>query len=136
MKALQKRVVSVMGIGMKLVNVIQIMLKCRLLPSQERAKPMWEYAPKDLATVQHLFGMIHNNVWGLLFKPQKEWPVEGEDIGLDAANPLKMVSDTCLNMSLNICIVRFDPNLLMWILQGWLAKAKKISGLVPLPQRP
>jgi hypothetical protein len=100
-----------MGTGAKLVNMIQIMLKRRLLPCQERAKPMWEYEPEDPGTVHHLFGMTHNKVWGLLFKPQKEWPVEGEDIGLNAANPLKKVSGIYLNMSLNIRTVQFDLNL-------------------------
>ena len=53
---------------------------------------MWEYEPEDPASVQHLFGMTHDKIWSQLFKPQKEWPVEGKDIGLDAANPPKEVS--------------------------------------------
>ena len=68
MTVLQKHIVNVMGTSMKLVNVIQIMLKRRLLPCQERAKPMWEYDPEDPATVQHLLGTTHKKVWGLLFK--------------------------------------------------------------------
>jgi hypothetical protein len=69
LKALQKLVVSIMENGAKLVDMIQVMLHRRFLPCQERAKPMWEYDPKDPATMQHLFGMTHKKVWSLLFKP-------------------------------------------------------------------
>jgi hypothetical protein len=64
MKALQKHVVSIMETGAKLVNVVRIMLNCRLLPCQERAKPMWELESEDPATVQHLFGTTHYKIWG------------------------------------------------------------------------
>ena len=67
-KTPQKCVDNVIETGAKLVDVVQIMLHRQLLPCQERAKPMWEYDPKDLATMQHLFGTTHKKVWSLLFK--------------------------------------------------------------------
>ena len=72
--------------------MVQIMLPRRLLPCQERAKPMWECEPEDPATVRHLYGMTPNKIWGQLFQPQKEWLVKGKDIDLDAADPPREVS--------------------------------------------
>ena len=60
---------------------------------------MWEYDPEDPASVQHLFDTTHKKVWGLMFKLQKYWPLNGEDIGLDVVTPSKKVSGTYLNKS-------------------------------------
>ena len=62
MKLLQKRVVNVMETSAKLTNVVQIILKHRLLPCQQRANPMWAYKSEDPATVQFLFGTTHDKV--------------------------------------------------------------------------
>ena len=43
----------------------------RVLPYIKRAKPMWEYEPKDPATVQHLFGTTLDKIRGQLFQSQK-----------------------------------------------------------------
>ena len=75
----------------ELTNVVQIMLGRRILPSQDRAIPMWAYKPEDPATVLRFYGTTHEKLWKVLFKPQKEWPAVEEDIGLDAANPPKEV---------------------------------------------
>jgi hypothetical protein len=48
---------------------------------------MWAYKPEDPATMLHFFRTTHAQLWKALFKPQKEWPAEEEDIGLDAENP-------------------------------------------------
>ena len=53
---------------------------------------MWEHEPEDPATMLYLYGTTPDKIWGQLFQPQKEWPFEGNDIGLDAANPPKEVS--------------------------------------------
>ena len=91
--ALQTCVQSMVDKNVKLVDVIQVMLVRRILPCQERAKPMWEHEPEDPATVRHLYGTTPDKIWGQLFQPHKEWPAEGKDIGLDAANPPKEVSN-------------------------------------------
>ena len=75
---LQKHIVSVTETGAKLTNVVQIVLRCRLLPCQLRASLMWAYKSDDPAIVQYLFGTTHDKVWGLLFKPQEDWPAENE----------------------------------------------------------
>jgi hypothetical protein len=94
MKALQKRVDGIIETGVKLVDVVQIMLHRRLLPCQERAKPMWEHELENPATVRYLYGTTPDKIWGQLFQPQKECPVEGKYIGLDTTNPPKEVSGT------------------------------------------
>ena len=93
-KALQKHIDNVIEINMKPVDMFQIMLHRRFLPCQERANPMWEHEPEDPAIVRYLFDTTPNKIWGQLFQPQKEWSVEGKDIGLGATNPPKEVSDT------------------------------------------
>jgi hypothetical protein len=71
----------------ELVNVIQVMLRRRLLPCQHRASPMWAYQLEDPATVRQFFRTTHEKLWKVLFKPQKSWPAEEEDTGLDAETP-------------------------------------------------
>jgi hypothetical protein len=88
---LQSRICRMIEQGAELPNVIQIMLRRRILPFQDRASPMWAYKPEDPATVLSFFRTTHAQLWKVLFKPQKEWPAEEEDIGLDAANPPREV---------------------------------------------
>ena len=75
----------------ELPNMIQIMLRRRILPFQDRAFPMWAYKLEDPTTVLSFFCTSHARLWKALFKPQKEWPAEEEYIGLDAKNPLREV---------------------------------------------
>ena len=50
---------------------------------------MWDSDPEDPTSVQHLFSTTQKKVGGMIFQPQKDYPVEGEDIGLDTATPPK-----------------------------------------------
>ena len=59
-----------METGAKLTNKVQIVLKCRILPCQQRANRMWAYKSDDPATVQYLYGTTHDKLWGRLFKSQ------------------------------------------------------------------
>ena len=52
---------------------------------------MWAYKPEDPVLVRNFFHTTHARLWRALFKPQKDWLAEGEDIGLDAANPPREV---------------------------------------------
>jgi hypothetical protein len=79
-------------VGATLTNVVQVMLRRRLLPCQQRAAPMWSWKPEDPATVLRFYGTTHEKLWKVLFKPEKEWPPKEEDIGLDAAHPPKEVT--------------------------------------------
>nr|XP_040258257.1 nucleolar and coiled-body phosphoprotein 1-like [Aegilops tauschii subsp. strangulata] len=83
----------------------------QIIPTPEpgERRRIREHEPEDPANVRHLYGTTPDKIWGKLFQPQKEWPVEGKDISLDAVNPPR---------------------------EGWLAKAKKIRGPAPLPEGP
>ena len=91
MAQLQKRIGKMIERGVKMPDVIQIMLGRRILPCQVRASPMWAHKSEDLETVRHFFCASHAQLWRALFEPQKDWPAEEEDIGLDAANPPREV---------------------------------------------
>ena len=56
-------------VKIKLTNVVQVMLRRRVLPCQHRNTPMWSYKSEDPTTMQYFFGTTHDKVWKLLFKP-------------------------------------------------------------------
>ena len=53
---------------------------------------MWEFNPEGPRTLKRFFGTKHKEIWKLLFKAQKSWPMKTEDIGLDIENPASEVS--------------------------------------------
>ena len=53
---------------------------------------MWEFNLEASQTLQHFLGTTHEGIWKLVFKAQKSWPMETEDIGLEAENPATPVS--------------------------------------------
>ena len=57
--ALQTRVQSMVTKSIKLVDVIQVMLVCRILPCQRRSRPLWEFNPKKNQTLERLFETTH-----------------------------------------------------------------------------
>ena len=61
---------------------------------------MWEFKPEEPRTLQHFLGTTHEGMWKLLFKAQKSWPMETEDVGLDAENPATPVSVNFLKIHL------------------------------------
>ena len=44
--------------------------------------------------MKRFFSTMHEDIWKLLFKAQKSWPMKTEDIGLDIENPASEVSIT------------------------------------------
>ena len=68
-------------------GVVQIMFHHSLLPCQPGAAPMWSWKHEEPRTVQYFHGSTHEKLWKAMFKLQKTWPVEKEDIGLDTENP-------------------------------------------------
>ena len=86
------RITNVLSKSVGLTNIVQIMLFRRILPCQRRTSPMWEFNPEDPRTLQHFLGITHEGMWKLLFKAQKSWPMETEDVGLNAKNPATLVS--------------------------------------------
>ena len=91
-QVLQMRITNVLGKNIGLTNVIQIMLFRHILPCQRQDSPMWEFKPEEQRTLQHFLSTIDKGMWKLLFKAQKSWPMETEDVGLDAKNPTTPVS--------------------------------------------
>ena len=46
----------------KIVNMVQVMLFCRILPCQRWAFNMWEFNPAEHQPLQELFDMMHKDV--------------------------------------------------------------------------
>ena len=65
--ALQTRIRSMIDKNIKLVNVIQVMLICQILPCQSRTCHLWEYDPAKHQTLLQFFGTTHEDIWKVLF---------------------------------------------------------------------
>ena len=66
----------------KLVNVIQVMLFCRILPCQRRTCNLWGFNPAKHQTLLDLFGTTHEDVWKVLFKASEVPPPRPKIAGL------------------------------------------------------
>ena len=80
----------------KLVNMVQVMLFCRILPCQRRAFNLWEFDPAEHQTRRELFDTTHKDVWKVPFKGAKVPPPLTEDRGLSAKRPANPVSSLYL----------------------------------------
>ena len=89
---LQTCVQNMIGKKIKLVNMVQVMLIRRILPCQRRDYNMWEFDPAEHQTLRELFGMMHEDVWKVLFKATEVPPPITEDRGLRAKSPTNPVS--------------------------------------------
>ena len=76
----------------KLFNMVQVMLVRRILPCQLRTCYLWEYDPAKHQTLLELFGMMHKDIWKVLFKANEVPPATDEDRGHDLAHPANPVS--------------------------------------------
>ena len=76
----------------KLVNVVQVMLFCRILPCQRRAFNLWEFDLAKHQTLRELYETMHKDVWRVLFKGAEVPPPLTEDRGLSAKRPANPVS--------------------------------------------
>ena len=75
----------------KLVNVVQVMLFCRILLCQRQAFNLGEFDPAKHHTLRELFDTTHKDIWRVLFKGAEVPPPLTEDRGLSAkrhANPV------------------------------------------------
>ena len=75
----------------KLVNMVQVMLFCWILPCQRRAFVLWEFDSAKHQTLRVLYDTMHEDVWRVLFKSTEIPPSLTEDCGLSAkhrANPV------------------------------------------------
>ena len=67
--------------NIKLVNVIQVVIVCRILPCQRRAFNLWEFLPAEHHMLQRLYGMKHKNAWKALFKASEVPPPYSRTVG-------------------------------------------------------
>ena len=59
---LQTCIQNMVNKKLKLVNVVQVMLICRILPCQQRAFNLWEFDPARHQTLIKLFDTKHKDV--------------------------------------------------------------------------
>ena len=81
---------------LKLVNIVQVMLFCRILPCQQRDFNLWEFVPARHQTLSELFDTTHKDVWRVLLKGAEVPPSLTEDRGLSAKRPANPVSSVHL----------------------------------------
>ena len=93
---LEKCIRNMISKKLKLVNIIQVMLFCRILPCQQRAFKLWEFDPAQHQTLHELFDTTHKDVWKVLFKGAEVPPPLTEDRGLSAMRPANPVSSVHL----------------------------------------
>ena len=68
---LQNCVQNMISKKIKLVNMVQVMLFCRILPCQRRAFNMWEFDPAKHQTLRELFDTTHQDVWKVCSRPPR-----------------------------------------------------------------
>ena len=78
--------------NIQLVNVIQVMLVCRILPCQNRTCNLWEFNPAKHQTPQQFFGTTHEDIWKVLFKANETWLATTKDRWHNLAHPANAVS--------------------------------------------
>ena len=84
----------------KLVNMIQVMLVCRILPCQRRTCHLWEFDPAKHQTLLELFDMTHEDIWKVLFKANEVPPPTTKDYGHDCrSNGPRVGSPESLDLS-------------------------------------
>ena len=102
--ALQARIKSMEDKNIKLVDVVQVMLVCRILPCQRRTCNLREFDPAKHQTLLEFFGTTHKDIWKVLFKPGKSWPDTAEDRGHKLSHPASSVSLYMFSRCILICI--------------------------------
>ena len=81
----------------KLVNVIQVMLICRILLCKCWTYYLWEFDPTKHQTLLELFGTTHEDIWKVLFKAGEAPPPTTEDRGLSPTRQANSVSLSTLS---------------------------------------
>ena len=89
---LQKCIQSLVNKQLKLVNVVQVMLVCRILPCQEWDFNLWEFNPAQHRTLSRLFDTTYEDVWKVLFKGAEAPASATEDRGFSTRRHASAVS--------------------------------------------
>ena len=98
LSVLQTRVKDMEDKNIKLVNVVQVMLVCRILPCQHQACNLWEFDPAKHKTLLELFGSSHKDIRKVLFKSGKSWLDSAEDRGYQLSHSASSVSNRTLTI--------------------------------------
>ena len=77
---------------LKLVNVVQVMLIHRILPSQQRAFNLWKFDPVRHQTLSRLFDTMYEDAWKVLFKGAEAPASATEDRGFSMQRHARAVS--------------------------------------------
>ena len=101
---LQSRIRGLLERDVSLVKVMQVMLVRRVLPCKRRPLRMWEFNPEGPRTIQHFFGMMHEEMYGLFFGSQIKCPDTTEDAGLSCNRPDTQVSTSSAEHAVSLFI--------------------------------
>ena len=77
---------------LKLVNVVQVMLIRRILPSQQRAFNLWEFDPAQHRTLSRLFDTTYEDAWKVIFKGIEAPSSATEDRGFSTQRHASAIS--------------------------------------------
>ena len=89
---LQTCIQSLVNKPIRLVNVIQVMLVCRILPCQQRDFNLWELDPAQHQTLSRLFDTTYEDAWKVLFKGAEAPASASEDRGYSSQRHASEVS--------------------------------------------
>src|SRR3954468_13829089 len=99
---LQTCIQSLVNKQLKLVNIIQVMLVCRILPCQQRGFNLWEFDPAQHRTLSRLFDTMYEDAWKVLFKGAEAPASASEDRGFSMQRHANAVS--CSYLLQDICL--------------------------------
>ena len=89
---LQTCVQTLVDKKLNLVNVVQVMLICRILPCQQWAFNQWEFDPAQHRTLSRLFDTMYEDAWKVLFKGAEAPASATEDRGFSTQHHAHAVS--------------------------------------------
>ena len=92
---LQTCVQTLVDKKLNLVNVVQVMLICRILPCQQWAFNLWEFDPARHQTLSRLFDTTYEDAWKVLFKGAEAPASAAEDRGFSTQHHAHAVSHFC-----------------------------------------
>ena len=116
-----------------MVKVTQVMLIRRILPGKRRPLRLWEFNPEGPRALQNFMGATPAEMYRMFFGSQGMCPDLTEDAGLSCNRPDTQVSSSVFGH--NVCLPFYNsPFNQLSLGQEWIAQAKLIRCLAPLPE--
>ena len=94
---------------------------------------LWKFNPEGPRALQHFMGATPMEMYKLFFGSQAMCPDLTEDAGLSCNRPDTQVSSPVPGLAIRIFIIKLPLKELSFK-QEWIAKAKLIRCLAPLPE--